>query len=322
MEAKQGSDQAAQVSEPFEMPRRGKRGTAVRGTAGWDTAMERARQQAQSYARSLPPGEIAQGRPPFLVVVDVGYTIALYAEFTGTGGHYIPFPDASEAQKERIRALAEQLDAHRKRQQALHPGLTMTDMYNVLEKLRELERPQRSLRPLRSGEALTAKEKTIHEQGLVSILKQLHDDLDTAVFEAYGWPANLTDEEILERLVALNAERAAEEAQGIVRWLRPEYQAGAAAAPVVTQAVLIEAEEEAGVKVSKEAGEKIPWPAAMAEQAQAVRQALLAAGGPVTAKQVAAGFTGARPARVKELLETLVLLGQARQLAEGQFVGQ
>jgi hypothetical protein len=60
----------------------------------------------------------------------------------------------------------------------------------------------------------------------------------------------------------------------------------------------------------------------MAEQAQAVRQALLAAGGPVTAKQVAAGFTGARPARVKELLETLVLLGQARQLAEGQFVGQ
>jgi hypothetical protein len=196
----------------------------------------------------------------------------------------------------------------------------MTDMYNVLEKLRELERPQRSLRPLRSDETLTAKEKVIHEQGLVSILKQLHDDLDTAVFEAYGWPANLTDEEILERLVALNAERAAEEARGIVRWLRPEYQAGAAAAPVVTQATFVEA--EAGEQGRRGAGEKLVWPASMAEQAQAVRQALLAAGGPVTVKEVAAGFTGARPARVKELLETLVLLGQARQLAEGQFVGQ
>ncbi|MCL4301118.1 MAG: class I SAM-dependent DNA methyltransferase [Anaerolineae bacterium] len=216
-----------------------------------------------------------------------------------------PFPDASEAQKERIRTLAEQLDAHRKRQQALHPGLTMTEMYNVLEKLR-------------TGETLNAKEKSIHEQGLVSILKQLHDDLDAAVFDAYSWPASLTDEEILEKLVALNAERAAEEARGVIRWLRPEYQAGAAAAPVVTQAALIEEEVQAEVK----AEEKKPWPATMAEQAQAVRQSLLSAGGPVTARQVAAGFAGARPARVEELLETLVLLGQARRLSKGQYVGQ
>jgi len=39
----------------------------------------------------------------------------------------------------RIRDLAEQLDAHRKRQQALHPDLTLTGMYNVLEKLREFD---------------------------------------------------------------------------------------------------------------------------------------------------------------------------------------
>ncbi|MBK7011853.1 MAG: hypothetical protein IPH43_03605 [Xanthomonadales bacterium] len=32
------------------------------------------------------------------------------------------------------------------------------------------------------------------------------------------------DEAVLERLVALNAERAAEEARGLVRWLRPDYQ--------------------------------------------------------------------------------------------------
>ena len=58
----------------------------------------------------------------------------------------------------------------------------------------------------------------------MAILKQLHDELDAAVAKAYGWPANLSADEILSRLVALNAERAAEEARGLVRWLRPEYQ--------------------------------------------------------------------------------------------------
>jgi hypothetical protein len=33
------------------------------------------------------------------------------------------------------------------------------------------------------------------------------------VAAAYGWPADLTDEQILEKLLALNLERAAEEAQ-------------------------------------------------------------------------------------------------------------
>ena len=74
------------------------------------------------------------------------------------------------------------------------------------------------------SEPLAAKEQSLHEQGLVSVLQQLHDELDAAVFDAYGWPASLTDEEILERLVALNAARAAEEQQGLIRWLRPEFQ--------------------------------------------------------------------------------------------------
>jgi len=122
-----------------------------------------------------------------------------------------PFPSPSKELLLRIRDLGERLDSHRKRQQGLFPGLTITGMYNVLEKLR-------------SGEALTAKEKVVHEQGLVSVLKQIHDELDAAVFEAYGWPASLSDEEILERLVALNHERAEEEKRGLVRWLRPEFQ--------------------------------------------------------------------------------------------------
>ncbi len=86
-----------------------------------------------------------------------------------------PFPALEESPlKQRIRDLGERLDSHRKRQQEQHPGLTLTGMYNVLEQLR-------------SGEPLTTKEKQIHDQGLVTVLRQIHDELDTAVLEAYGW---------------------------------------------------------------------------------------------------------------------------------------
>jgi hypothetical protein len=82
-----------------------------------------------------------------------------------------PFPAPGESEKARIRQLAEELDGLRKARQALYPGLTMTGIYNVLEKLRR-------------GEPVTSKDKLIHEQGLVSVLRQLHDDLDAAVLAA------------------------------------------------------------------------------------------------------------------------------------------
>jgi hypothetical protein len=40
-----------------------------------------------------------------------------------------------------------------------------------------------------------------------------HKKLDAAVAAAYGWPADLSDEQILERLLALNLARAAEESK-------------------------------------------------------------------------------------------------------------
>jgi hypothetical protein len=58
----------------------------------------------------------------------------------------------------------------------------------------------------------------------------------------------------------------------------------------------------------------------MAEQAQAVRSALVALGQPASAAEVAAAFAAAPPERVAELLETLVTLGQARQTDEGWFM--
>ncbi len=85
-------------------------------------------------------------------------------------------------------------------------------MYNLLEKLR-------------AGEPFTDADRDYNNKALVSTLKQIHDELDLAVLDAYGWPHNITDEQILENLVALNAERAEEERNGLIRWLRPEYQA-------------------------------------------------------------------------------------------------
>lgn len=178
----------------------------------------------------------------------------------------------------------------------------MTGMYNVLEKLR-------------SGEPLTKKEQTIHEQGLVSVLKAIHDDLDRAVFDAYGWPHDLDDAAILDRLVALNAERAAEERQGKIRWLRPEYQCPGG---VAAQTESVEAAAVAAVEAQAPA--KRAWPRGLAEQAQTVRGALDAFNGPATAEQVARSFKSARTDRVAELLDTLASLGQCRELEDGRYV--
>jgi hypothetical protein len=218
------------------------------------------------------------------------------------------FPVVTISQKDQIRTIAENLDAHRKRQQALHPTLTITDMYNVLEKLR-------------SGEALNAKEQKIHEQGLVSILLQLHNELDAAVAAAYGWPANLTEEEILEKLVALNKERAAEEARGLVRWLRPEYQnpGGVQQAGMAVEAT--EAKKEA---TTQEAAE---WPKTLAEQAQAVQRLLQQYQHPVSAGDLNKGFRQAKKAarearqqQIDNLLETFSTLGLLRKTEQGLFV--
>lgn len=125
-----------------------------------------------------------------------------------------PFPAADDLQKQRIRTLAEDLDAHRKRVLSEHPHLTLTGLYNVLEKLRAGTAPH----------ALDPADRRIFDDGLVLILKELHDKLDEAVAAAYGWPADLSDNDILVRLVALNQGRVREEAAGQVRWLRPDYQ--------------------------------------------------------------------------------------------------
>jgi hypothetical protein len=167
-------------------------------------------------------------------------------------------------------------------------------MYNVLEKLR-------------GNEELTVEDLATYEMGLVGILRQIHDELDEAAFAAYGWSPNLSTEQILANIVALNAERRTEEASGIVRWLRPEFQAPNAPAMQQTLGGLVPAEIPAAAR------RKQPWPAALTDQFRVIKDSLRAT--PFqTAQQIASGFKPASRTRVQEILQTLTALGQTRQV--------
>jgi hypothetical protein len=241
---------------------------------------------------------------------------------------------------ERIRILAEQLDAHRKQQQTAYPDLTLTGMYNVLDKLR-------------SGEALSAKDKTIHEQGLVSVLRTLHDELDTAVLAAYGWqdlgPAPCGQDEastaaraawtdaLLQRLVDLNTRHAAEEATGTIRWLRPKFQnpATQVQAPQAEQTAMdlgtspdkAETSEDAvddGITTPNSAkpATQTAWPSTLPEQIKAVADVLSATPAALDLDTIATHFKGKGRwrERLPMILDTLVALGRTR-VVKGSWVG-
>jgi hypothetical protein len=211
-----------------------------------------------------------------------------------------PFPDASEPLKARIRTAAEELDALRKRQQAEHPGLTLTQIYNVLEKIR-------------AGESLDKVEEAIKTNGLVLVVMELHDEIDRLVAEAYDWPTDLTDEQIVARLVALNAERINEEKRGVIRWIRPDYQRQHAGL-VETQGVPeAEAQIEASLDFAVAKTQKPSFPASDLERTAAVFAALLGADRPLDAANLAKLFRqGARaePA-IARVLASLARLGHA-----------
>ena len=248
-----------------------------------------------------------------------------------------PFPDLSSPEQvtltARIGELAEQIDQHRKTQQAAHDKLTLTGMYNVLEKLRKQE-------------PLNAKEQIINNDGLVGILRELHDELDCAVFEAYGWsdladklvglPGATTpypekseaqaeaEEELLKRLVALNHQRAAEEARGQIRWLRPDYQnpnyqhsdRGKDSASAYESTAQTEA--DVTVTPADAKAKKHTWPKSMLEQISAVKSALL--DGLDTAEAITALYKSPKTTgpKVQEALDSLFALGLVN-LADGKY---
>lgn len=253
-----------------------------------------------------------------------------------------PFPSAetNAAGTISVRKLADSIHRHRAQQAETHREATFTATYNVLEKLR-------------AHEPLNAKEKIIHENGLVSVLKQLHDELDLAVLDAYGWsdlaplmqivngnaaagsnntPATrdeckrLLDETLLERLVALNTERAEEEKRGLIRWLRPEFQNPQAAGADSSKTVAITAQDELDVEsedsttaATAKPAERLPWPKEMPEQVKAIADLLASRRAPLREEDIAAQFAGKGPwkKRLPTLLDMLVAVGRVRVSGNG-----
>ena len=189
--------------------------------------------------------------------------------------------------------------------------------------------------------------RAIHEHGLVSILASLHDELDTCVLEASGWsdlapalvgkpggtlPLDDPDEaqaaaqaELLTRLLTLNAERAAEEARGLVRWLRPAFQNPSGAKASTSEQI----EADLGNALTPGPslggrGEKRPRPGESPAQVRAVADVLAAARGPLSIEQVAARFSGrgAWKVRLPQLLETLTAIGQAHVTDAGYLAAR
>ena len=250
-----------------------------------------------------------------------------------------PFPSPSDLLNAQIATVAEELDAFRKQRQKEHPALTLTQMYNVLEKLKAIEAAQQtpasppglSRGSTSSGDStkqdvdgrdkpghdeerpvLTEDEGRIKDEGLILILKELHEKLDRLVFAAYGWPQTLSDEEILERLVALNHERAAEERRGHVRWLRPDYQI-----PRFGKDVDKMAAKEEGAQIAADLGLPAPgarkpsFPSDAVAQTAAVFASLAAVRGPADVAGIAANYRKTKNLdnTISDVLGSLTRLG-------------
>jgi hypothetical protein len=213
-----------------------------------------------------------------------------------------PFPDLTSSQRSVLGGFAEELDATRKNVLAEHGDLTLTTLYNLREKLIRRE-------------PFTAAEQDQRMRGRVDIIAELHDRLDAAVAEAYGWPADLTDEALVARLVALNAERAAEERRGVVRWLRPDYQLKRAGVTVLDQK---QEAEQIQAPLAPARSAKPAFPRDAIGQTAAVL-AELRSGGVLQADGIARRYAQGRriEQRVAATLEALARLGHVSAEAGG-----
>jgi len=151
--------------------------------------------------------------------------------------------------------------------------------------------------------ALTPKEQDIHDRGLLTLIRQHHDAIDSAVAETYGWPENLPDEESLTRLVALTSCAWPGRRGGIIRWLRPDFQAPRASAPVADTLDLGE------VARPLVAATIVLWPRTQPEQFTAAAQILAAAATPPSTRKVARAFAAKRSATVTPAFDALAEVG-------------
>ncbi|MBA4763668.1 DNA methyltransferase [Sphingomonas sp.] len=217
-----------------------------------------------------------------------------------------PFPDTTAEQRQIIGDLAEELDATRKEVLAEHGDLTLTGLYNLREKVK-------------AGAPLDMVEQDQRRRGRVDIIAELHDRIDDAVADAYGWPRDLSDEAIVERLVALNAERHAEEKAGKVRWLRPDYQIAKAGLPQLpAKSAAGGGAEQIEALLPEAAAKKPAFPRDAIGQTAAVLTDLRS-GGTMTAEGIARRYSQGRKVerRIASTLEALMRLGHVAADGDG-----
>ncbi|WEK38531.1 MAG: class I SAM-dependent DNA methyltransferase [Candidatus Brevundimonas colombiensis] len=214
-----------------------------------------------------------------------------------------PFPPRDETMRQRLREAGEALDAHRRAVLADHPDLTLTGLYNCLEQVR-------------SGVPLDAKAEDVKQRGLILILRDLHDVVDRLTLGAYGWPDTLTEAQTVAHLVALNDERAAEERNGRVRWLRPAYQQPRSGlAPAQARSLSL-------VPLAAQTKRARPaFPKDRYEQPLAI-QAALQTIGPVAPPELALRFSGGSrlEPRITRVLATLHRYGHVERLPDGRWI--
>lgn len=124
----------------------------------------------------------------------------------------------------------------------------------------------------------------------------------------------------------LNTQRAAAEAQGRVRWLRPDFQNpqnSLQKQELLTQEDKApEADFDSENSLSKQEHSKPqqhPWPATLPEQVRAVAAVLAASPAPLTLPSIESRFKGRGPWKkgLPTLLQTLEALGRAQAVPTG-----
>jgi hypothetical protein len=136
-----------------------------------------------------------------------------------------PFPEPTDAQREAISAAAKELDTLRTnwlnppewtRTEVLEfPGSAngpwkryVTDV-DLKRGIGTVRYPRMVAKDAASAEKLKKRTLTNLYNESPAWLKTAHAKLDVAVFAAYGWPTDISDDDLLARLLALNLSRAA-----------------------------------------------------------------------------------------------------------------
>jgi hypothetical protein len=124
--------------------------------------------------------------------VESGFRYTPNSTFDAFPFPYPPTSEPTEADSPIVRAIAE----------AARELVRLRDNWLNPPNASEADLKDRTLTKLYNARA----------EGKMEWLANAHRTLDLAVFAAYGWPPDLTDQEILSRLLTLNHERAASQA--------------------------------------------------------------------------------------------------------------